>query len=165
MVLRGASISKNSAAYNIRRKAESQSNTPTTKAEKEKHLPKPQSKNESASKKEVKPQPTKPWKTITGVNKKESEKQMDEQPPSKKIDKPSTFVTPSSKSPTSPHKDVPKSQKLSTPPTQKDTQISQKIQTTPQVAKTAAPVAKVSPKITNGMSLTSFKRIKRVERN
>lgn len=107
-----------------RKKTESQSNTTATKAEKEKHLPKPLPKNEPASKKEVKPQPTKPWKTITGVNKKESEKQMDEQPPSKKIDKPSTFVTPSSKSPTSPHKDVPKSQNLSTPPIQKDTPIS-----------------------------------------
>ena len=143
-----------------RRKPASASTASPTKVEKDKQLPKPQP---NASKKEVKSQPTKPWKSITGAGNKESEKQIEEQPTSKKIYKPSSFVT-LPKSETSPQKEVPKSQNISTPP-QKDTSRSQKLPETPLVAKTPAPVAKVSPKITKGMSLTSFKRIKRVERD
>ena len=48
---------------------------------------------------------------------------------------------------------------------EKDEPISKRLPSPPQIVKTSEPLVKVSPKITKGMSLSSFKRIKRVERD
>ena len=161
-----------------RRRKTSSEAQPPVKLQKDKQLPKPQPKNE---KNDSKPQLTKPWKSITGVTKKDDEQQKENLPVSKKTEKQSSsFVTPLKK-------DEPISKKLHSPPQvaktpvpaqkfnaepvqqpsslEKDEPISKRLPSPPQIVKTSEPLVKVSPKITKGMSLSSFKRIKRVERD